>query len=247
MAEVENCIDFFQADHDDYEAVDIAQDYLVGDARCWWIGLKKAGKLPITFDEFSQAIQNKYAPRNALAGLQERLSKLQQKTTVMVYTNEFQHILGWLPDYNKTQMLIAYKQGLQLHIHLHINIAKPQTLDDVEEIALFVEDSIIKEKKESPPPKPTKPGNPTRPSPSAPGSPSGPLKLSAEEKEYLRANNGCYQCCKLGHLLNQCPTFSSKTTAAATTTKPDLARKNLRANAVDAATSTSTLGFQTSA
>ena len=77
--------------------------------------------------------------------------------------------------------------------------------------------------------------------PPAPQGNAGPRRLTDAEREYLRANNGCYRCRQLGHHTNQCPMYGNTNTnqapvAQGNNQRPDRARQPARLNNAESQT-----------
>ena len=248
LAEVEIVLEHYGLDFGDEESVDAAATYLTGDARRWWNLERRKPYHPATWDTFSDALKAKYLPPNALENLQDRLNKIQQKGTVSQYTSEFRRTLSLLGDYDENNAFLLFKNGLKPLIRMQVNIANCRDLDAAEQVAIHTESAMQREETRPAPttPRPPKPfGSFPKPSP-APSSVGGPTKLTPQEKEYLRKNNGCYRCRQIGHLSTQCPSYASTSTAPVITStpsvKPQPSRQSLRLNNAETATQTST-GF----
>ena len=248
LAEVEIVLEHYGLDLEGDESVDAAATYLTGDARRWWNLEKRKDVYPTTWDAFSEAIKAKYLPPNALENLQDRLHKMQQKGTVSQYVSEFRRTLSLLGDYDENNAFLLFKNGLKPLIRMQVNIANCRDLDAAEQVAIHTESAMQKEEVRPTPstPRPPKPfGSFPKPSP-GPSPTGGPTKLTPQEKEYLRKNNGCYRCRQIGHLSTQCPSYASTSTAplpaTAPSIKPQPSRQSLRLNNAETATQTST-GF----
>jgi hypothetical protein len=84
-------------------------------------------------------------------------------------------------------------------------------------------------------------GNESRGAPAA-VQPQGnvtPRKLTPQERDYLRQNNGCFRCRQLGHLANVCPTYpSTPQTPVNPQNTPRLSRQPARLNNAEVQTQT---------
>ena len=269
--DVQTYCTFYNLNMNDGEAVRTAGMWFSGEAAHWWRTVKTTA--PRRWDDFIGLIVNHFADKNSEEILRDQLYNLSQRTSVRVYSADFRRLCLLLGDITETQQLYMFQKGLKQHIRKQVAAQRPRNFAQAEEHACFFD---LYEKPEQPrpqtAPQATTPksgfpgrdsrfgrqsdggngnGQRTRPSVQS-GSPS--QRLTNEERQYLRANNGCFRCRQLGHISTQCPTYpnppatpSTVTTPSTPSTRPATSRQGLRLNNAESQTTSSTpqdSGFQ---
>jgi Retrotransposon gag protein len=232
LQEVEQYVEFYNLDKIRGGAVDTAVMWLSGDAKTWWYSVKATGAHPRTWADFTETLCAQYIPRNAEDNIRKEFATLRQTTSVSKYASEFRRILLLHPRLTQEQILFQFKLGLKEHIRVDVNIRRPTTLDEAEEIALELDSYHYPSTPSTPKannPNP-KQGNPAgqgrqdpRPGQPRPGNPNHQQRgqqpggnqqqqqqinrLTPLEREYLQSVNGCFRCRQTTHSTRDCPTY----------------------------------------
>lgn len=188
-------------------------------ALLWWQSLKPAER-PTTWDDLGKALVAYFAPLSTTYVARDMLARLIQKGSVKAYTDEFKKLVLNIPDMSESEMSDRYRRGLKPQVRLHVTFANPDTFEEMCVLAEQIDSIIYMNKpygglgsKHSP-----KDHGGSNPTPmevggvnekksyadAAKGAPKFP-KLTAEERERLRASGGCFYCRKTGHIATECP------------------------------------------
>lgn len=227
VAQVNNYFDAVNEPHGSRLSFGVA--LLRDNALLWWQSLGDAERAA-TWDQLADQLIKYFAPLSATIVARDALAKLQQRSSVKVYTNEFKRLLLNIPDMSENEKLDRYRRGLKTQVRLHVVFANPETF---EQTCLLAEqiDSIIYMHRPSNP-NGGKVFDPFGPSTStatpmeigavgdkertyadaAKSAPKFP-KLTPAEKSRLMKENGCFYCRKTGHRAAQCPVKKGKAPA----------------------------------
>ena len=99
----------------------LATAKLTGDAALWWeehcrtVPVKDSKRIR-SWEALKKALLQTFAPVEHLHNLRDKLSALRQKSTVLVYTNEFRKIAMQIPNLGFEEAQHAYLRGLNAKI-----------------------------------------------------------------------------------------------------------------------------------
>lgn len=184
----------------------------------WWQSLAE-GERPATWDAFKHNIIEYFQPLSATIVARDNLARLYQRASVKSYVEEFKAQVLNIPDITDAEKLDKFRRGLKKEVRLHVAFANPPTFDQAVSIAEQIDEVLYSHRNVFSRSTPSASYN--RPSASVPmeigampprrtyaqvtATPPKYQKLTPEEKEELRKNNGCFYCRKTGHIALKCP------------------------------------------
>lgn len=210
-------------------------------ALLWWQSLAEAER-PATWETLADQLVRYFAPLSATIVARDALAKLQQRSSVKAYTNEFKRLLLNIPDMSENEKLDRYRRGLKTQVRLHVVFANPETFEQTCLLAEQIDSIIYMHRPTNPNPGANRVYDPFAAStstavpmeigavgqPGAPPAPPAPPsyadvvggrtapkfpKLTPEEKSRLMKENGCFYCRQAGHRAAQCPVKKGKAPA----------------------------------
>lgn len=200
------------AQPDDGHKINFVASYFTGTALKWWrLHAAEHTQPGATYQAFTDALTTAFAAPNAQQKARERMDALRQTTSVAQYTVRFRELLLEVPDMQPAEALHRYVTGLKQAVKQHVLIAKPTTVEDaialadrVDQVSFDVRTPFIPRRRQFNPPVFA-----ARPVPMEIGAiQSTPsrvrTKLTPEQRECLRQNNGCFYCRQLGHTTQTC-------------------------------------------
>lgn len=122
------------------DKVNLASFHLDGIALQWHRWLTKS-KGPMTWGEFSRAIQARFGPTD-YEDPAEALSRLKQTTTVMTYQEEFERLSHRVDDLPESFLIGCFVGGLKEMIRLEVKLKSPRSLSDAIGLARLVEEKL---------------------------------------------------------------------------------------------------------
>ena len=191
------------------QAVLIGSSYLEGPALSWWrwyLNEANQGRLPqlLTWNLFKQNLIEKFKPLNAERIAWEKLQSLQQRGSVVDYTNRFQLISIDIPDMSERDKMYRYLTGLKPDIRLHVEMQHPTTLNEAMSFAQTADATMFMVRRGAR-------FDATRPTMAAGPVPMELGALTASERENLMRQGKCFRCRRSGHLARDCPQKIRKT------------------------------------
>jgi hypothetical protein len=120
------------------QQVQLASFHLEGIALQWhrWL-IKFRG--PLTWDEFTKAIQQRFSPTD-YEDPSEALTRLKQNTTVAAYQEAFERLLSQVDGLPEKFLIGCFIAGLRGEIRLDVKIKQPHSLADVIGVARLIEE-----------------------------------------------------------------------------------------------------------
>jgi hypothetical protein len=120
------------------QQVQLASFHLEGIALQWhrWL-IKFRG--PLTWDEFTKAIQQRFSPTD-YEDPSEALTRLKQNTTVAAYQEAFERLLSQVDGLPEKFLISCFIAGLRGEIRLDVKIKQPHSLADVIGVARLIEE-----------------------------------------------------------------------------------------------------------
>ena len=196
-------------------------------ALIWWQSLKPEER-PRDWPSLGQLMINYFAPLSATINARDRLAKLQQKSSVRIYTDEFKRLVLNIPDISEPEKMDRYRRGLKTQVKLLTTFANPGNFDAMCLTAEQIDCILFRERSErsysySSTRDGAGPSN-SQPTPMEIGAISerrnsyadavkkGPQhpKLTAAEKSKLMQSGGCFYCRENGHRVSDCPKKKGK-------------------------------------
>lgn len=200
------------AQPEDQHKINYVASYFTGTALKWWrLNAVTFTQPGVTYQAFTQALVTAFAAPNAQQKAREKMDSLRQNGSVAQYTSRFRELLLEIPSMQPAEALHRFVTGLKPTVKQHVLIAKPATVDDAIALADRVDQAAFDTRAPFPPRR--RPVNGTvfagGPVPMEIGAmqpmPGRPRpKLTPEQREYLRQNNGCFYCRRLGHTTQSC-------------------------------------------
>jgi Ty3 transposon capsid-like protein len=106
----------------------------------------KGGKSrPEDFNAFQDMIRAHFIPQTSEENIRQKLYDLKQKGSVSQYSTDFRRFLLLNPRMSMKDQIFQFKQGLKPEILVEVNVRRPCTLDEAEEIALHVDSFCSKQ------------------------------------------------------------------------------------------------------
>ncbi|KAL5851174.1 hypothetical protein ACOSQ3_006292 [Xanthoceras sorbifolium] len=96
-------------------------------------------KGPLTWDEFTQVVLQRFGPKN-FEDLSEALTRLKQTTTVTTYQETFEKLSHRVDGLPEKFLVGCFIVGLQDKIRLDVKIKQPSTLADTIEVVRLIEE-----------------------------------------------------------------------------------------------------------
>ena len=182
-----------------------AVGFLSDDATTWWRNLRESSR-PVTWQEFSESIKQRFLPLTESETARDDLWNLRQTTSVAVYSAKFSTIVAAIDDMGDADQLDRYIHGLKAPLQLEMKRFPPQSLKEAMNMAERLDQHSFQPDRPFPPRRHAH-GTSQGPSPmelngAKVDRPRGPL--TAEEKAYRDKHNLCRYCGKAGHSVDTC-------------------------------------------
>jgi hypothetical protein len=197
---------------DDASRIRIATSCLRGTALQWYNHKETQPNAPQTWEEFRLALVDRFCPLDETRTARDKLANLKQTGSVRAYAQLFSDITTSLPNLSADELLDRYVRGLRPLIRQQVELQNPTDVGSAITQSLIA-DGIMHDR---PFARPLGPGPRAQSAP-----PSDPMVLGAaqtrsrltpREREYLRANEGCFYCREINvpdHYPN-CPKANSR-------------------------------------
>ena len=184
-------------------AMKALNQYIKGTAKIYHEQYKEDGK---SWDEFKECLLRLFKPDNQIDKAKQRLIKLRQgdsKDSYEEYMRSFSYWASQLrhTDMDDTNKLFFFKQGLKPQLFRHLNINKPDSLEEAMEVGLRFEENrggINDEVRVNNVGITRK--NYKKPFQLSQGNQSNSNSNSNNKKKELK----CYNCLKIGHISTEC-------------------------------------------
>jgi hypothetical protein len=216
----------------DHERLVFAAALLRGDALLWWNGLTAK---PTTYPDFKTALVDYFQPVSAQMLARDEMATLSQHGSVKAYTTAFKRCLTNIPDMVDPERMDKYYRGLKRDIRIQVALSRVTTFDAMVEVAERTDVIMFQGRRSFPRPPPGRFAprsaggavpmdlgavnfrpNGARFQPKPPQqqrrtyaqvavAPRRFPRLTPEERERLRENNGCFYCRGTGHFMSECP------------------------------------------
>ena len=171
----------------------LADTYLREDAALW----RRMQTSPISkWGDWTDMLTRRFAPVNEASEARDTLAQLTQTGSVQQYAYRFQQAALLLADLPQAQLVYQFMRGLKLDVQLQVKLHQPATLERAIRIAYEVDSTVVRLSAK-------RRLVPTSPRSAMPSKQSKTIhrpqreRLTAEERAYLRENNGCFYCRKL--------------------------------------------------
>ena len=123
----------------DKRALDYAVNYLSGKAAGWWKSTqderKAKGRLIVTWEEMKTELRERFQPVEASQVARMALDRMVQKGNVSSYTEYFYKQMTYIKDMSIADQLHVYIRGLKPNIKGEVMKGKPETIQDVVNLA----------------------------------------------------------------------------------------------------------------
>ena len=177
--------------------VNYASSFLSGNARLWLIASQESGETFEDWPALKSALAKVYGPQ--FDGEQARLGMFSAKqcASISAYTTEFLRLSLQVPEIDERSRALLFINGLQLEVRKEVMKEHPATLSQAIQAAQTVNQVKLLEACVSP--------RELRRRSSSEMDKQWPQKLTPEERQRLRREQGCFACRKPGHFAKDCP------------------------------------------
>lgn len=207
--------------------------YLASSAATYWRNrvLRRLEGDYGTWEEFSQDMTTLFGDINGVKHAREKIAALRQTGSVHAYNDSFRRLAVDITDMAAPEAIFHYTHGLKPSVACEIERQNLITVEDMMAAADRFDHIIYHHQaRRQPATAGFRPAAANGPTPmdlgaltlnddyyddrDAPRPPAGAISLAAanttytkltpEERDYLRNNNGCFYCRRLGHIANDC-------------------------------------------
>jgi hypothetical protein len=191
--------------------VPLASSQLRGSALLWWRmhrqEVKKGACDPIAaWSEFCGALQRQFSPVNPVTAARNRLYRLNQRTSVAAYADEFRKLVLRIGDLSMDEQVNRFINGLKPHIRAQVVVRDPTRLDEAIRVADACDHAQLMPFNSRAPRYERRTVPASNYDPDAMQIDAVALQpLTPQQREQLRRTGGCFRCRKVGHLARDCP------------------------------------------
>jgi hypothetical protein len=200
----------------DNSKISFVATLLQGSASTWWLSAQTTHTAAgATFAAFKQDFLNFFSLPNADTRARTKLTHLHQTNSVAEYISEFRRIsMAIHPSLDEDSARHQFLSGLKPRVREMVVLRDHTSLDSlmaaadrIDQSITLIDESTTTDARHSTPVDPSTTYSASAPLTLTPHPPR--KRLTAEEREHLRTNNGCFYCRQIGHRVSECPNLAN--------------------------------------
>lgn len=165
----------------------------------------------LLWSKVEEEFKNRFEFRNKSETARDKLAKIKQVSGVQAYIKAFEGLSNQISDMDENERRHRFIAGLKPAVNSWVRKFRPTTYFQATELAADFDASQQHEpSRRFFPPSRGAPAHDTQSDPMDVDAVNTFPKLTSEERERLRAANGCFRCRKLGHQSWNCPLNKGK-------------------------------------